>query len=69
MSQLCRTSVQAPGPGTGAPWTPLLGTLWRLARDWYTGRLEPGYTRRDLASATAYFAEVGLNGSFWGLPD
>ncbi|MFF7187367.1 organomercurial lyase [Streptomyces sp. NPDC008222] len=46
-----------------------LGTVWRLARDWYTGRLEPGYTRRDPASATAYFSEVGLHGSFWGLPD
>ncbi|WP_405385182.1 organomercurial lyase [Streptomyces milbemycinicus] len=46
-----------------------LGTLWRFASDWYTGRLEPGYTRRDPASATAYFAEVGLHGSFWGLPD
>ncbi|AUY53575.1 organomercurial lyase [Streptomyces sp. CB01881] len=46
-----------------------LGTLWRLARDWYTGRLEPGYTRRDPASATAYISEVGLHGSFWGLPD
>ena len=46
-----------------------LGTLWRLAADWYTGRLEPGYTRRDPASASAYFAGVGLRGSFWGLPD
>ncbi|MFF0269989.1 organomercurial lyase [Kribbella sp. NPDC004536] len=46
-----------------------LRTLWRLAGDWYTGRLEPGYTRRDPSSATAYFAKVGLHGSFWGLPD
>ncbi|ARX81165.1 organomercurial lyase [Streptomyces alboflavus] len=46
-----------------------LGTLWRLAGDWYTGRLDPGYTRRDPASASAYFAGVGLRGSFWGLPD
>ncbi|MDI3388456.1 organomercurial lyase [Streptomyces sp. B-S-A8] len=46
-----------------------LATLWRFARDWYTGRLEPGYTRRDPAAASAYFAEVGLHGSFWGLPD
>lgn len=46
-----------------------LGTLWRLARDWYGGRLDPGYTRRDPASASAYFAETGLKGSFWGLPD
>ncbi|MGW1552381.1 organomercurial lyase [Streptomyces sp. NPDC002346] len=46
-----------------------LATLWRFASDWYTGRLEPGYTRRDPASAAAYFAAVGLHGSFWGLPD
>jgi hypothetical protein len=46
-----------------------LSTLWRLASDWYTGRLAPGYSRRDPASASAYFAHVGLHGSFWGLPD
>ncbi|MFI1769562.1 organomercurial lyase [Streptomyces sp. NPDC020800] len=46
-----------------------LTTLWRFARDWYSGRLEPGYTRRDPAAASAYFAEVGLHGSFWGLRD
>ncbi len=46
-----------------------LGTLWRLAGDWYAGRLEPGYARRDPASASAYFAKAGLRGSFWGLPD
>jgi hypothetical protein len=46
-----------------------LATLWRLARDWYTGRLDPGYTRRAPESAADYFAEVGLHGAFWGLPD
>jgi len=45
-----------------------LATLWRLASDWYTGRMESGYTRRDPASATADFAQVGLHGHFWGLP-
>lgn len=44
-----------------------LATLWRLARSWYAGRLDPGYARRDPAEAAAYFREVGLNGSFWGL--
>lgn len=44
-----------------------LGTLWRLARGWYAGRLERGYVRREPASAAAYFAEVGLSGPFWGL--
>ncbi|MDT0469275.1 hypothetical protein [Streptomyces gibsoniae] len=46
-----------------------LVTLWRLARNWYAGRMEPGYTRRDPSSAAAYFAEVGLHGKFWGLAD
>ncbi|MFF9726786.1 organomercurial lyase [Streptomyces gardneri] len=46
-----------------------LGTLWRFASDWYTGRLDPGYTRRAPAAAASYFAEAGLHGSFWGLPD
>ncbi|WP_042372813.1 organomercurial lyase [Streptacidiphilus neutrinimicus] len=46
-----------------------LGTLWRLARGWYAGRTEPGYSRRDPSSAAAYFAEVGLHGPFWGLAD
>ncbi|MFF3091463.1 hypothetical protein ACFVRB_41430 [Streptomyces nojiriensis] len=46
-----------------------LATLWHFAGDWYTGRLDPGYTRRDPAAATAYFAGVGLRGPFRGLPD
>ena len=45
-----------------------LPTLWRLARGWYEGRLERGYTRREPSEAAAYFAEVGLRGPFWGLP-
>lgn len=45
-----------------------LATLWRLARDWYTGRLDRGYVRRDPISAAAYFKHVGLAGPFWGLP-
>ena len=44
-----------------------LPTLWRLARGWYAGRLEPGYRRRDPATALDYFREVGLDGPFWGL--
>ena len=43
-----------------------LATLWRLARHWYDGRLERGYTRREPAEAAAYFREVGLTGPFWG---
>lgn len=44
-----------------------LATLWRLARGWYAGRLDRGYTRRDPSQAAEYFREVGLQGSFWGL--
>jgi hypothetical protein len=46
-----------------------LPTLWRLARGWYAGRLERGYQRREPVAAAAYFAEVGLTGPFWGLPE
>ena len=45
-----------------------LATLWRLARGWYAGRLDRGYTRKEPSEAAAYFAEVGLSGPFWGLP-
>jgi Alkylmercury lyase len=44
-----------------------LATLWRLARGWYEGRLDPGYRRREPGEAATYFRGVGLNGAFWGL--
>lgn len=44
-----------------------LMTLWRFASDWYTGRLERGYMRRDPAQAADYLRSVGLSGPFWGL--
>jgi Alkylmercury lyase len=43
-----------------------LPTLWHLARHWYDGRMERGYTRRDPQTAAAYFHSVGLHGPFWG---
>ena len=46
-----------------------LTTLWALARDWYRGRLERGYRRREPSEAAAYFRSVGLRGPFWGLSD
>jgi hypothetical protein len=46
-----------------------LSTLWALARDWYRGRLDPGYRRREPSEATEYFRSVGLHGPFWGLTD
>ena len=45
-----------------------LGTLWRLAADWYAGRLERGYVRREPGAAADYLRSVGLSGTFWGLP-
>lgn len=53
--------------GHGRGYVMDLATLWRLASRWYEGRLEPGYGRREPAEAKAYFAEVGLEGPFWGL--
>lgn len=43
-----------------------LAALWRLASDWYSGRLERGYRRREPVQAASYFRGVGLTGSFWG---
>lgn len=53
--------------GNGRGYVMDLSTLWRFARHWYAGRLEPGYVRREPAKAAAYFREVGLSGAFWGL--
>lgn len=44
-----------------------LETLWLLSSDWYTGRLEIGYQRREPSQANEYLRSVGLAGSFWGL--
>lgn len=44
-----------------------LTTLWRLASDWYTGRLDYGYQRREPSQAADYMRSVGLRGPFWGL--
>lgn len=44
-----------------------LTTLWNFASDWYTGRLDRGYTRREPAAAAEYLRSVGLAGAFWGL--
>lgn len=44
-----------------------LRSLWRLASDWYTGRLDRGYVRREPSRAADYLRSVGLSGTFWGL--
>jgi hypothetical protein len=46
-----------------------LATLWALASEWYTGRLDSPYVRRDPELAKDYFRSVGLHGAFWGLDD
>lgn len=43
-----------------------LATLWRLASQWYAGRLDSPYRRREPKEAHEYFASVGLVGPFWG---
>jgi len=43
-----------------------LATLWRLASQWYAGRLDTPYRRREPKEAHDYFASVGLVGPFWG---
>jgi hypothetical protein len=53
--------------GNEGGYTMDLATLWRLAEHWYEGRLDYGYRRRDPATASAYFRDVGLHGAFWGL--
>ena len=44
-----------------------LDTLWRFASEWYAGRLDYGYTRREPSQAADYMKGVGLRGPFWGL--
>jgi hypothetical protein len=56
-------------PFTAVPLGFSVATLWRLARGWYSGRLERGYRRREPAEAAEYFSSVGLRGPFWGLPE
>ncbi|HET6673064.1 MAG TPA: organomercurial lyase [Agromyces sp.] len=43
-----------------------LAALWRLASQWYAGRLATPYRRREPVQAHEYFASVGLVGPFWG---
>lgn len=59
------TWLQATGHAEGSVFD--LETLWRLAKDWYKGRLDTPYTRREPVEAAAYFTGVGLTGRFWGL--
>jgi hypothetical protein len=44
-----------------------LETGWKLARAWYTRKLEPDWRRHTLDEAEVLFAELGLVGDFWRL--
>jgi hypothetical protein len=46
-----------------------LGTMWRLGKVWYGDRLHDDHRRRTPGEATAVFAELGLTGPFWTMPD
>ena len=53
------------GPSRATSWISRRYGDWPA--EWYEGRLERGYTRREPSAAAAYFREVGLQGPFWGL--
>ncbi len=40
---------------------------WDLARQWYSGRMDPEWRRRTPQEAEEVFAQVGLKGDFWRL--
>ncbi len=56
--------VARTGTGKGAVFD--LAQLWSLASEWYAGRLDHGYRRREPIEAAEYFRSVGLVGAFWG---
>lgn len=44
-----------------------LETAWRLARAWYSRKLEPDWRRHSVEEAEALFADLRLSGDFWRL--
>jgi len=44
-----------------------LETGWKLARAWYSRKLESDWRRHTLDEAEALFADLGLSGDFWRL--
>ncbi len=40
---------------------------WRLAREWYSDRMDPAWRRRTPEEAEQTFAGIGLIGDFWRL--
>jgi hypothetical protein len=49
----------------GATFT--LEQCWRLAKAWYSDRLERAWRRKAPEGAEVVFAEIGLEGPFWRL--
>jgi Alkylmercury lyase len=44
-----------------------LETGWKLARAWYSRKLEPEWRRHSVEEAETLFAELDLTGDFWRL--
>ena len=44
-------------------------TAWRLGKLWYEDRLSTDWKPKTVETMRAMFTEVGLDGSFWSLPD
>ncbi len=44
-----------------------LEQAWRLAKAWYSDRLEPTWRRKTPEEAQAVFADIRLTAPFWRL--
>lgn len=44
-----------------------LDQCWAVSRDWYAGRMEPGWRGRSAQAAQAIFEAAGLTGPFWAM--
>ncbi len=42
-----------------------LGQGWKLAKAWYSDRLDPDWRPKTNEEAQAVFSELGLRGPFW----
>ncbi len=44
-----------------------LATCWKLAKEWYSDRLDPKWKPKTAAEAQAALTRLGLTGDFWHL--
>ena len=44
-----------------------LDQMWRVAREWYAGRLSPDWKPRRIEESQAILERAGLTGDFWDL--